>query len=144
ANAIFVPILSLTHLFALGIYGLTIGIFEFRKLLVPTVDVRRLSISAIGIAGPVVLMFVLMNLSGAATSASDNQWWFTAKPIWLALFLNGYNIVLAPARGAALAVLLIYGALKRDLNLSPDGKWIAFGFFLVFVAMPFKLFGSRM
>jgi hypothetical protein len=101
-------------------------------------------VSAIGLAGPIVLMFVLMNLSGAVTSASDNQWWFTAKPIWLALFLNGYNTALAAGSGAAIVVLIIYGAIKRDLNLSIDGKWIAYGFLFVFVAMPFKLFGSRM
>ena len=144
ANAIFVPVLSLSHMFALGIYGLTIGMLEFKRLVVPSVDVRRVSITAIGLVGPVVLMFFLMNVSGATTSTSDNQWWFTAKPIWLALFLNGYNIPLAAGSGAALAVLLIYGAIKRDLYLSADGKWIALGFLLVFVAMPFKLFGSRM
>jgi len=144
ANAIFVPILFLSHMFALGIYGLTIGTLEFRRLLVPNVDVRRLSVSAIGLAGPAVLMFFLMNVSGGATSVSDNQWWFTAKPVWLALFLNGYNTALAAGSGAALAVLLIYGAIKRDLYLSADGKWIAYAFIFIFAAMPFKLFGSRM
>src|SRR6185503_4565496 len=76
ANAIFVPVLFLSHLFALGIYGLTIGILEFKRLVVPSDDVRRLFISASGLVGPVVLMFFLMNVSGATTSTGDNQWWF--------------------------------------------------------------------
>src|SRR5262249_38327259 len=44
----------------------------------------------------------------------------------------------------ALAILLLYGALKHHLSLCPDGKWIAFGLLLGFVAMPFELFGLRM
>ena len=89
-------------------------------------------------------MLLLMLWTGASVGESDNEWWFSWKPIWFVLFLNGYSVNLAAGSACALAILLFYGAIKRSLSLSIDGKWIAFGLLLVFIAMPFKLFGSRM
>jgi hypothetical protein len=143
-NLIFVPILFLSHFFALGIYGLTIGLFELRKTLIPQFNVWRAVLTTIGLVTPVALMLILMGLSGGAVGENDNQWMLSWKPIWLALFLNGYNVYLAAGCGAALAVSLIYGAIKRDWSLSNEGKWIALGFLVVFLVMPFKLFSSRM
>ena len=82
--------------------------------------------------------------TGASVGESDNEWLFSWKPIWFVLFLNGYSVTLAAGSACALALLLFYGAIKRSLSLTTDGKWIAFGLLLVFIAMPFKLSGSRM
>jgi hypothetical protein len=144
SNLVFVPIVFLSHFFALGVYGLTIGLFELRKILIPQFDRRRAVLTTIGLATPVAFMLVLMLLSGAAIGESDNEWMLTWKPIWLALFLNGYNVYLAAGSGAALAVALIYGAIKCNWSLSSEGKWIALGFLVIFLVMPFKLFSSRM
>jgi hypothetical protein len=144
SNLVFVPIIFASHFFALGVYGLTIGLFELRKLLIPRFDVRRAILTATTLVTPVLFMLILMVLSGAAVGEVDNDWIIRWKPIWLAFFLNGYNADLASGSCAALAVALIYGAVKRDWSLSSEGKWITFGFILVFLVMPFKLFSSRM
>jgi hypothetical protein len=89
-------------------------------------------------------MLLLMLWTGATVGEIDNVWWFSWKPVWLVLFLNGYSVTLAASCACALTVIIFYGAIKRNFVYSNDGKWIAFGFLLVFIAMPFKLAGSRM
>ena len=143
-HIIFSSALFLAHFFALGIYGLVIGIFELRRLLESRFNARRALTIVFILACPVVLMLLLMLWTGASVGEIDNEWLFSWKPFWCILFLNGYSVNLAAVSACALAILLIYGAIKGSLSLSIDGKWIAVGLLLVFIAMPFKLFGSRM
>jgi hypothetical protein len=82
--------------------------------------------------------------TGASVGEFDNEWWFDWKPFWVIHFLNGYSLNLAASSACALALLVFYGAIKGSLSLSIDGKWIAVGLLVVFIAMPFKLCGSRM
>jgi hypothetical protein len=143
-HIVFTVVLFLSHIFALGIYGLTIGVFELRRIFASKFDIRRTSITFIMLVCPVLVMLFLMKETGATIGEVDNEWSFAWKPIWLALFLNGYSISLAAGSAAALAVLLSYLVVKRRLSISIDGKWIGLAFLFVFLAMPFKLFGSRM
>src|SRR5262249_9612679 len=41
-------------------------------------------------------------------------------------------------------VLLAYAWLKGSVSISGEGKWICIGFLICFLALPFKLFGSKM
>ncbi len=143
AHIVFATVLFLSHFFALGIYGLTIGLFELRKLLGSRFGARQASLTFITLASPVIIMLLLMKATGSAVGENANEWWLAQKPIWLALFLNGYSVNLALGSAAALTVLLFYAGLKGSLSISSDGKWIGFGFLLVYIVMPFKLFGSR-
>jgi hypothetical protein len=144
AHIFFGCLIFLAHFFALGIYGLVIGTFELRRILELRLNPWRALAIGSTLACPVVLMLLLMVSTGATIGESYNKWWFSRKPFWLLEFLNGYSPALAAGSACALAILLFYGALKRNLLLSADGKWIAFGLLVVFIAMPFQLFGSRM
>ena len=64
--------------------------------------------------------------------------------MWFALSLNGYDVSLSAGSMAALLVLLGYLAVTRRLEMSGTGKWIAAGFVIAFIAIPFKLIGVRM
>jgi hypothetical protein len=143
-HMIFSSALFLAHFFALGIYGLAIGLFELRRVIESRFDIRRTLTIIVTLAFPVVLILLLMLSTGASVGESDNDWQFTWKPIWFVLFLNGYNVALAAGSACALAALLVYGAIKRIWFLTIDGRWIALGLFVVFILMPAKLFGSRM
>jgi hypothetical protein len=143
-HIIFSSVLFLAHFFALGIYGLIIGILELRRILESQFNTRRALTIVFTLACPVALMLLLMRWTGASVGEIDNEWWFSWKPFWWILFLNGYSVNLAVISACAVAILLFYGAIKGNLSLSIDGKWIAFGLLLVFIAMPSKLFGSRM
>jgi hypothetical protein len=149
-HAGFVVVLFLSHFFALAIYGLTIGLFELRQVFASKSDTRRILITLGTLIWPVavilMIMFLLMKRAGGGTSVliPYNEWWFSWKPIWLLLFLNGYSISLAAGSAAALTVLLFYSWVKGGLSISPEGKWIGLGFLLCFLAMPFKLFSANM
>jgi hypothetical protein len=143
AHVVFATVLFVSHFFALGIYGLTIGLLELRKLHCSRFSATQVLITFITLMSPVIFMLLLMKGTGAAVGENANEWRLAWKPIWFALFFNGYSISLALGTAAALIVLLLYAGLKQTLSISCDGKWIGFGFLLVFIVMPFKLFGSR-
>jgi hypothetical protein len=143
-HAAVTALLFFSHLFALGIYGLTISLLELRQVFVSPFNARRALITFSSLIWPVAVMLILMRASGATVGQIDNQWWFTWKPVWLALFLNGYSVTLAAGSAAALAVMLVYSQVKRGLSISAEGKWICIGLLVCFFVMPFKLFGSRM
>ena len=143
-HCVFVCILFVAHFFALGIYGLTIGLYELRRLAQQNFPARDAVVVAAMLACPVAVLLVLMRYSGATVGGAQTEWLFTWKPLWVALFLNGYNPVLAAGSAAVLLVLICYLAFKSALSLSSTGKWVGLGFLLVFIAMPFKIFDSRM
>jgi hypothetical protein len=143
-HAIFVGILFVSHFFALGIYGLTIGLFELRRIFNSRFRPKDIFVTAIALSSPAIFLLLLMSYTGATVGESDNIWWLSWKPVWLALFLNGYSIPSAVGSAAVLTILLIYLRLKRSISFSNDGRWIAAGFLFMFLAIPFKLFGSRL
>jgi hypothetical protein len=146
-HAGFVVLLFLSHFFALGIYGLTVGLLELRQIFFSKFGVRRTLITVVTLIWPVVVMLLLMKKSaggGSFVLMSNNEWWFTWKPIWLLLFLNGYSVTLAAGSAAALAVLLCYSRLKGSLFISSEGKWVGVGLLVCFLMMPFQLFGAQM
>jgi hypothetical protein len=138
----FSSVIFLAHFFALGIYGLIILIYELRRVVESPRSARSAVIISLTLACPVILMVFLMFATGATVGENYNEWRYSWKPTWFLLFLNGYSAPLAAGSAGALVTLLLYGALKRNLSLSTDGKWIAFGLLLVFIAMPFTLFGG--
>jgi len=140
----FVCILFVAHFFALGVYGLTIGLYELRGFFQAKFPARDTAAVTAMLACPVVILLILMRFSGATVGGAETEWLFSWKPLWLALFLDGYNPLLAAGSAAILAVLICYLAFKGTLSLSSTGKWIGLGFLIVFIVMPFKIFDSRM
>lgn len=137
-------VLFLSHFYALGIYGLTLGLLELRRLLSSRSTLSQSSFAFLELASPVIVMLWLMKESGGAVGENDYQWWFSWKPLWFGVFLNGYSTTLAAGSVAVLIVLLSYSVLTRSLSISAEGKWIGAGFLLIFLMLPFKFFGSRM
>ena len=144
AHCSFVCVLFVAHFFALGIYGLTIGLYELRRLFLVKFPAGYTAAATAMLACPVVILFILMRFSGATVGGTETEWLMTWKPLWLVLFLNGYNPLFAAGSAAVLIVFTCYLAFKGTLSVSGTGKWIGLGFLLVFIAMPFKIFDSRM
>ena len=143
-HALFVCALFVAHLFALGIYGLVLGLYELRRMFVGRFDAARAAATVMMLAGPVLVPMLILYATGGAIGSTGNEWAFGWKPLWFALSLNGYDVSLSAGTMAALLVLLGYLAVTRRLELSGTGKWIAAGFVIAFIAIPFKLFGVRM
>ncbi len=144
AHFMFVCALFVSHFFALGIYGLTIGLYELRRMFYPKFDLGSAAGIIATLASPVMPLLLLMIYTGGTVGGTETRWLFTWKPVWLALFMNGYSIVVAAASAAVLIVFLFYLGFKRSLSLCSAGRWIGWGFLLVFLAMPQQIFDSRM
>jgi hypothetical protein len=143
-HALFVCVLFVAHLFALGVYGLVLGLYELRRMFAGRFDAARAAAIVTMLAGPVLVPLLILYATGGSTGSPGNEWGFAWKPLWFALSLNGYNLSLSAGSMAALLVLLGYLAITRRLELSDTGKWIAAGFVIAFIAIPFKLIGVRM
>jgi hypothetical protein len=143
-HALFVCVLFVAHLFALGVYGLVLGLYELRRMFVGRFDVARAAATVTMLAGPVLVPMLILYATGGAVGSPGNEWGFAWKPLWFVLSLNGYNVSLSAGSMAAVLVLLGYLAVTRRLELSDPGKWIAAGFVIAFIAIPFKLIGVRM
>jgi len=143
-HAVFVCLLLLTHFFALGIYGLTLGLYELHRMVTDRVDLRRAAGIVVILAAPVMVLLPILYRSGGAIGGSETEWLFSWKLAWVAFFLNGYDVYLAATSMAVLLLLLGYLAFKRSLTLSSVGRWVGIGLLITFILMPFKLFDSRM
>jgi hypothetical protein len=143
-HTLFVCGLFVAHLFALGIYGLALGLYELRRMFVGRFDAARAAATVAMLAGPVLVPMLILRATGGAIGTTGSEWGFGRKPLWFALSLNGYNVFLSAGSMAALFVLLGYLAVTRRLELSGAGKWIGAGFVIAFIVIPFKLFGVRM
>jgi hypothetical protein len=143
-HALFVLVLFVAHFFALGVYGLTLGLYELRRMFIDRFNIWRATATVLMLAGPVLVMIAIVYRTGGAIGGTETEWLFSWKPLWLALSINGYDISLSAGSMAALLVVLGYLAAKRQLEISDTGKWIGIGFVIAFVALPFKIFDSRM
>jgi hypothetical protein len=143
-HAVFVCALFVAHFFALGVYGLTLGLYELRKIVLERFNIWHATAIVLMLAAPVLIMMAIVYRTGGAIGGTETEWLFSWKPIWFALSLNGYDIMLSAGSMAALLVILGYLAVKRQLEISDTGKWIGIGFLIAFIALPFKIFDSRM
>ena len=107
-HTLFVCALFVAHLFALGVYGLVLGLYELRRMLVGRFDAARAAATVTMLAGPVLVPVSMLYATGGAVGLPGNEWAFGMKPLWFALSLNGYDVSLSAGSMAALLVLLGY------------------------------------
>jgi hypothetical protein len=70
SHSIFVVVLFLSHFFALGIYGVTVGLYELWRIHSQAWQLKRLAQIGLILAAPTVVMLVLMWFSGASIGGS--------------------------------------------------------------------------
>jgi hypothetical protein len=90
-------------------------------------------------AGPVLLLLGVMVVAGGAIGGSRTEWDVVSKVNWVLLAINGYSAPLSAAIVVTLALLMYALYRNRLLSLSAAGRWIAAGFLVVFLALPFRL-----
>ena len=141
-NTILVATLFAAHFFALGIYGVTIGLLELwraRELhAAPVQTALRLTLLAI----PVLILLAIMAATAGSIGGEGTEWFFQFKPLWLFRIMNGYSLTVSSVAVVAL-LAAIYDAAKRGvLAFAPGGLWLAIGFAILYLAIPSRLFGT--
>ena len=141
-NTVFVAALFAAHFFALGIYGVTLGIYELWRAKDSKAEHRETATRLAMLALPAAALLAIMVATAGAIGGEGNAWFFEFKPLWVFRILNGYNLAVS---AVSMFVLLILGNLlaKRGfLAIAPAGIWLAIGFGILYVAIPSSLFGT--
>ncbi|MGY8684328.1 hypothetical protein Q2941_42230 [Bradyrhizobium sp. UFLA05-153] len=134
----FFIVLFFAHLFALGVYGLTIGCYEASQVRGYHQAVRTFA----AIAFPAVMAYLYLVSSGGAPEQPAFTWWFGLKLMWPWLVMNCYNMFLSIALGVSIAGLLVFLGYNRILGLTRPAVFIGSGFLVVYLLMPARLFGG--
>jgi hypothetical protein len=141
-HSIFVMILFAAHLFALGIYGFTVGVHELWRLRSGRASLRETAITLAMLAAPAVILLGITAILGSSMggAAMETAWRFDLKPRWISTVLNGYNSSFGLADIILILLILAIALPRGYLRFTASGRWIVAGFTLLYVAMPFGLF----
>lgn len=140
-HAIAVTILYFAHLFVLGIYGFAIGLIELWRLRQGLPPPRRIAILWGGMAAPAIAVALLAGAGGGSIGGTGTIWSAGAKLYWLSM-LNGWSREFSLVPTLLLAVPLCLAFLRGWLRLVGPGPWLAAGFALLFLVLPFRLFDT--
>ena len=142
AHAAIMVCLFTAHLFALGIYGFTIGLQELWRAWTRRASWRETGGRLALMALPTLALAGIVLGSGGTVGGDGTQWYFGYKPAWLLHIMSGYGM--APSAAGIIALFALLFALGRRgaLRFEQSGAWLAAGFTLLYLAMPFRLFDT--
>lgn len=130
------------HLFALGIYGFSVGLQELWRAWTrraPAIEVvGRLALMAL----PAMVLIGVMLRAGGTIGGDGTHWYFGYKPAWLLHIMNAYDMAPSAAGVIALFALLFALGQRGALRFEQSGAWLAAGFALLYLLMPFQLFDT--
>ena len=143
-HSIFVVILFLSHFFALGIYGVTVGLYELWRIHSQAWQIKRLAQIGLILATPAVIMLALMWFSGASIGGSVFEWSLTWKLLSPSLLMSGYSLSLSTLCFAVFIIVWLVLRYKNAFVFLAPGKWIVAGYLLLYLIMPWRLFDSAL
>ena len=141
-NTIFVGILFASHFFALGVYGLTLGILELWRALEKKAPYRVSAVRLATLAIPALALLGTMKLTGGAIGGGENIWHLKFKVIWPFIIMNGYSPMVSAATSILLIGFLYIAGKHRMLKIQTAGKYLAAGFLILYLAIPSRLFDT--
>jgi hypothetical protein len=137
-HTVFVILLFVSHLFALGIYGLAIGCYEASRIAGYRQAARTFALMAF----PVVMLYLYLIWSAGAVGKPVFDWWLIFKLVWPLRVMNGYNVFLSIALALTIAALLVFLGYNRVFRLTRPAILIGSGFLVAYLLMPTRLFDS--
>lgn len=141
-HAVAVAALFMAHLFALGVYGFTIGLHELWRAWSRRAHWSETFWRLAVLALPALVVATVMLGAGGTVGGQGTQWFFGYKPFWLLHVMSGYGMAASAAGVIALFALVVALKRRRALRFEQSGAWLAAGFAALYVAMPFRLFDT--
>lgn len=137
-----VALLFAAHMFALGIYGLAVGLHELWRAWSRRAALQETAgrLAMLGI--PSLLFFTAMLKSAGTVGGTGTFWVFGQKHIWLLHILSGYSLPVSAVCVVALLWFIVALARGGGLKFERSGAWLLIGFAAIYLAMPFKLFDT--
>ena len=141
-HSVFVFSIFVAHLFALGVYGATIGFYELWRIRSRKFDAKKTVLILTVLIIPTVILLGYTVQSDMPIGNGRAEWGPLYKPLLILSAWSGYGFGLSVFNGVAVFVLLYLLFGFRYLSLMPQGKWIAGGFLILIVALPYRLLGG--
>jgi hypothetical protein len=141
-NTIFVAVLFASHFFALGVYGLTLGILELWRAWEKKAPYSETAMRLVILAIPAAILLAVMKLTGGAIGGGENIWHLKFKVIWPFIIMNGYSTMVSAATSVLLIGFLYIAGKRGMLKIQTAGKYLAAGFFIFYLAIPSRLFDT--
>jgi hypothetical protein len=143
ASTLFAIALFFSHLFAAGIYAMTLLAFELWRLWQRRSAPLGLRLADFAAAGLPFLPFVPLLLASPTLGlAGTNRWSLPAKLEGLYFAIGTYSDVVDFTLVAVIAALLALTAVRRELQVHPAGFVLFAIGALVYLAMPNILFDT--
>ena len=141
-HAIAVVVLFAAHLFALGIYGFTLGVHELWRARRHAWSPYRIVGRMLVLGVPVLPVIAGMAASGGSVGREGTMWSFATKPLWVFAILNGDNLVVSLLGAAVLCLGISVLNRRRAFRFEASGAWMIVAFGLLYAAMPTTLFDT--
>lgn len=140
-HCLFVGALFVAHLFALGLYGFALGVYELWRF-----SARRSAGDFVGalavLAAPALVAGAALIFFGGSVGQAGNSWDFGFKPLWLLVAANGYSTAFSTLIFAFLGLVALRLRRAQGLVEEQAGAWLAAGFALLYLATPQMLFDT--
>lgn len=136
----FVCLLFFAEAFGLGLYGLTIGLYELGKNHVTREGFAKLAATFILMAIPVIAILWFGSQDLTSVAVGTISWSIFSKFASIGLLINYYN------PWVSLSIVLLFGIgvfylwQRKMVFLPIEGRWIAVGFLICFIVLPFRIF----
>ena len=141
-HTMFCAFLFAAHFYAFGVYGAALGFYELWRITTSRLSPEIVLCRLVLLATPAVILVVLMAFAGGAVGGEGMRWYFSAKPLWLFLVLNGYNFTISALSGGVLLCFIVAACRRGVLRLVGAGPWLAGGFAALFLLIPGRLFDT--
>jgi len=138
----FVCSLFFAEAFGLGVYGLTIGLYELKQICAVRNKCKKAAITFGLMAAPAVAIFSVVSLRAAPALGGMIYWRPLLKLVSIFLLINGYSFWLSWLLTLALIIAIYVLLRKKLLSFSKAGRWIAAGFLICFFVLPFQVFNA--
>ena len=134
--------LFVSHLFAFGIYGFTVGVYELWRAYSKRSTLGELARRLASIAVPALILIAVAKVAGGSVGGSGTKWNFAGKLFWVVHIMNGYSLLASAASVAA----VIFGGWRMSrsgyLQWQGLGAWLGIAFAILYLLMPWQLFDT--
>ena len=141
-HSAFCAALFVSHLFAFGVYGAALGLYELSQFRNWRQDGARVFLRLAMLAPPAIALFAIVFVSVGTIGGQGNRWLFSTKALVFFNSLNAYSYEISGLLVALLIAGTVMLAMKGALMLSRPGVFIAVGFAALFLLLPSRLFGT--
>ena len=142
-HALLCACLFVSHLAAFGLYGTTLVFCELWRVFQPKVNWKKSARNLVIMLTPAtIILGYYLSCTADNVGKGAIEWDAFSKFLSILHGMNGYSAYLSIADILAITAMTFFMFKERCLSVVPQGKWIAIGFLILIVVLPFRIAGG--